>query len=232
MKRKRIRKKKNIFVEHLKSIGMAILRAAGIGLLETTKWGADLFKQITIKTAPILIALFVIFIGLSWIWDNKVDQSALKKFLLKDGNRLQEDQLARADVDYRDDSLTIQVEGEDPKRIVGLKKATFIQNKDGSYESKYRNWGLSLEPAMTVGFSEGLRMGLDLEWAYWRRYGALFGGTVLVKKSQISDVKGHIGLSYDLPSRWLNHSSFWVGGTMEKNPVPLIGVRLKFGGGL
>lgn len=195
------------------------------GTATTVKSTVAFVRDIVLQNAKIVLVL----LALLWFWDNKVDKGYLKDFLAKPGNVLQEDQLARADVDCRDDSLVIQREGEEPERKVGIKKATFIQNKDGSYEADYKNRGFGLEPGVVITAGDGLRLGVDVEYAYWKRFGLVGGVTFPVQGRKLDLMRGHIGLSYDLPSRWLSHTSFY--GGIDTNKTPTIGIRTKIGGG-
>ena len=200
----------------------AIGKFLGQSITGIVKFLGEIITQNT-KVVLILLALF-------WFWENKVDKSYLKSFLSKSSNVLQEDQVARADMDCRDNSLIIQKEGKEPRREVGVKKATFIQNKDGSYEADFTDKGFSLEPGFVLTAGDGLRLGVDLEYAYWKRWGLLTGVTVPVRGRSLNSVRGHLGVGYDLPSRWLSNSSIY--GGVDTNKTPVIGVRAKFGGGL
>lgn len=209
----------------VKTVSLYLLTSLGNIILDLVKWIFQFLEKITLKTAPLIIVL----LALMWFWENKVDANALKKFLSDEAHVLQEDQVARADLDCRDNSLTLQKEGEIPKRIVGIKTGTFIQNKDGSYEADYKNKGFGLEPGFVMTAGDGLRLGLDVEYAYWKRWGLLGGVTVPAYDRSLDKLRGHLGLGYDLPSKWLSHTSVY--GGIDTNKTPTMGIRTKFGGG-
>ena len=176
--------------------------------------------------------LWIVIIVLSglWFWDNRVDSVALKRFLSNPDNTLKEHQVARADADYRDNSLTLQKKDKPPKRVVGVKIATFIQNQDGTYEASYKNKGIGLEPGFVATAGDELRLGADVEYAYWKRWGLTAGFTTPVRGRSLGNLRGHLGLSYDIPNRWFNSSS--VFGGIDTSKRPLLGIRTKFGGGI
>jgi len=183
----------------------------------------DLIK----KNLWILIVLF----AANYALDHKFNMNFLKKVTTgKDKLNVEAGEVASAVIYMDDNIIVIQKKGEKPKEYVGVKKAKLTKFKDGEIDIKVKNKGLGLEPGFTVAAGDGLRLGLDVQYAYWKRWGLLGGFTYPVSGRSLDRLRGHLGLSYDLPNRWFSNTSVWGGIDTAKDPR--IGFRTKFGGGL
>jgi len=172
----------------------------------------------------------LVLLGVLWFWDNRIDDSWVKEYLQSGRSEFKEGEVAKLRIDCRDNTGLIHRKGHPPERITGLKVFDGSQFEDGTIKTHFKNKGIGLEPGITVTSGDGLRLGLDVEYAYWKRFGLLGGATLPVRTRSLSNLRGHLGLSYDLPSKWFSHSSLWAG--LDTNKTPLMGWRTKFGGGI
>ena len=180
------------------------------------------------KNLWIVILLF----ALNYAIDHKINLGFLSKVTTDDSTRLkvEEGEVASAVIYMDDNIIVIQKKGEDPKQYVGVKKAKLTKFDDGEIDLRVKNKGFGLEPGFTVTAGDGLRLGMDVEYAYWKRFGLTAGFTTPVRGRSLDKVRGHLGLSYDIPNRWFNNSS--VFGGIDTNKTPILGFRNKFGGGV
>jgi hypothetical protein len=176
--------------------------------------------------------IVIILFALNYAIDHKINLGFLEKVTTNESTRLkvEEGEVASAIVYMDDHIIIIQKKGEEPKQYVGVKKAKITKFEDGEIDLRVKNKGLGLEPGFTVTAGDGLRLGLDVEYAYWKRWGLLAGFTSPVRGRSLDRVRGHLGLSYDLPNRWFSSTSVW--GGMDTARDPRLGFRTKFGGGL
>lgn len=186
------------------------------------------FGDIIKKNLWIVLLLF----AANYALDHKFNLDFVKKVTTADDTRLktEEGEIASAVIYMDEHIIVIQKAGEQPVEYVGVKKAKLTKFDDGEVELDVKNKGLGLEPGFVLTAGDGLRLGLDVEYAYWKRWGLLAGFTYPVQGRSLDRMRGHLGLSYDLPSRWLSNSSVWGGIDTGKNPA--LGFRTKFGGGI
>ena len=173
--------------------------------------------------------IVLVLLAFLWFYDNKVDLSLVERYLDKGGAEFKPGEVAKVQVDCRDNTAVLHKKGEAPKIISGVKTFKGSQFEDGSIDTRVKNKGFGLEPGLTATTGDGLRLGADVEFAYWKRYGLLGGFTYPVRHRSLDRLRGHLGLSYDLPSRWFSSTSIWGGIDTDKTPV--LGLRTKLGGG-
>jgi hypothetical protein len=205
-----------------KKIINKILPIVGEGVKELGKF----VKDFLLRNSKILIILP----ALLWFWDNKVDTSLLEGYLSSNRSEFKEGEIAKIYANYRDDTLIIHEKGKEPKLIAGVKSFDGSQFADGTIELDYKNKGIGLEPGFVATVGDGLRLGLDVEYAYWKRWGLLVGTTYPVNGRSLDRLRGHLGLGYDIPNRWFSNTSVW--GGLDSNKSPALGIRTKFGGGI
>jgi len=219
------RKKKSYFKDRiLPLLGSFITQSiAGIGRL---------LGRILEKIAPPIIVMGLLLGGIVYVLEHKLNKKLLDSFLGRSGNKLDvaAGQVARADYDCRDYTLYLQEEGKDPIQHTGVKGASLVKFKNDSIKVDVDNKGFSIEPGLVLGAADSMRMGLDIEFIYWRRYGLLAGITVPVHRRTFNELQGHVGVSYDLPNRYFSHTSLWGGMSFDK--IPMFGFRTKVGGGI
>lgn len=176
--------------------------------------------------------IVIILFALNYAWDHKINLRTLDKITKHEDTRLkvEDGEVANAVIYMDDRIIVIQKKGEKPKQYVGVKKAKLTKFDDGEVKADIKNKGIGLEPGFVMAAGDGLRLGLDVEYAYWKRWGLLGGFTVPVKGRSLGNMRGHMGLSYDLPSRWFSSTSLW--GGVDTSRTPIMGIRTRFGGGL
>jgi len=182
----------------------------------------DLILQ-NIKVIAVLVALF-------WFYDTHVDLSLIQDYLKSNRSEFKAGEISKVRVDCRDNTLLEHVKGQPPRITSGVKYVDGSLFEDGHVEIKAKNKGLGLEPGIVATAGDGLRLGLDLEWLYWRRWGIITGITYPVARRSLDRVRGHTGISYDLPSKWLSNTSLY--GGIDSTKTPTVGFRTKLGGGI
>jgi len=198
------------------------IRLFAISLRETIKF----VGQFVLANAKVVLVL----LALLWFWDNKVDSSFLKNYLSSSRSEFQAGEVSKVRVDCRDNTLIEHTKGQPPKITSGVKYVDGSLFEDGHVEIKAKNKGLGLEPGIVATAGDGLRLGLDIEWIYWRRWGIVTGVTYPVRARSLNRLRGHTGLSYDLPSKWLSNTSIYAG--IDSLKTPTIGFRTRLGGGI
>lgn len=204
-------------------------------LNSTAKFAGDSVKGVAKFVGDVVKAnlwLIILLFAVNYALDHKINLGFLGKVATDEKTRLkiEEGEVANAVIYMDDRIIVIQKAGEKPKQYTGVKRAKITKFDDGEIEVNVKNKGLGLEPGFTVAVGDGLRLGLDVEYAYWKRWGLLGGVTVPVTRRSLNEVRGHLGVSYDIPNRWLSSTSVW--GGLDTSKTPLLGLRTKFGGGL
>lgn len=216
------RKRRKVYKSYLKeTILPGLANVLGVTIKSVAKFLGDFILQ-NAKVVAILFALF-------WFWDTQVDLSRLTGYMDSAFSQFEEGEVAKVEVDCRDNTAVEHTKGNPPKLHTGVKYFRGSQFEDGHIKTKFKNKGFGLEPGFVMTAGDGLRLGIDVEYAYWRRWGLLGGVTFPVQNRSIDRVRGHLGLGYDLPSRWLSHTSIY--GGVDTNKTPTMGIRTKFGGG-
>lgn len=201
---------------------------------EGTKFARDSIKGIFTFLGDLVkknLWILIIIFAANYAFDHKFNLDFMKKVTTgSDRLKTEEGEVASA-VIYMDDRIVIiQREGEKPKQYVGVRKAKLTKFDDGEIKMKVKNKGFGVEPGLTATAGDGLRLGLDVKWAYWKRWGLLGGITYPIHGRRLDRVRGHLGLGYDLPSRWFSSTSVW--GGVDTNKDPRMGFRTRFGGGI
>lgn len=192
----------------------------------TLKYIFDLVKRLLVINSKLVIVLIALF----WFYENKVDLSRLTRYMDSAFSQFQEGEVAKVEVDCRDNTAVEHVKGKPPRLHTGVKRFRGSQFEDGHIETKFKNKGFGLEPGIVATAGDGLRLGLDLEWVYWRRWGIVTGATMPVRQRSLDNLRGHVGVSYDLPSRWLSNTSIY--GGVDSDRTPTMGLRTRIGGGI
>jgi hypothetical protein len=96
--------------------------------------------------------------------------------------------------------------------------ATVSVQKDGSVDLKVKSGGVSFKPGLSMIVTDRLRVGLDVQVAYWNRLEAHAGlaGPRIV---------GYVGLGYRLDAIGLNNTSAQVVLTTDKRIGGALSVR-------
>lgn len=203
-----------------------LITGAGQFAADTLKGIGGMFRDLLVNNFKIVLVLLAVL----WFYDNRVDMSSVQAYLDSDRSTFREGETAKYIANYRDDTLIIHRKGQQPELITGIKEFESSQFDDGRIEIDYKNKGFGLEPGLVATTGDGLRLGVDVEYAYWKRYGLLAGVTMPVSRMSLDRLRGHLGVSYDLPSKWFSNTSLYGGIDTNKNPA--FGIRTKLGGGI
>jgi len=178
-----------------------------------------------------LLIIGLLLFAANYAIDHKLNLKFLSKVTQSDKSKLktEDGEVAKANVYMDRNIVVIQQKDKEPKVYVGVKEAHLTKFDDNEIKVDIKNKGLGIEPGFTVAAGDGLRMGLDIEAIYWRRWGLLTGFTVPVQRRTFDGLRGHAGIGYDLPSAWFSNTSIW--GGIDTNRTPMIGLRTKFGAG-
>jgi len=168
----------------------------------------------------ILLAITFTLQYASW----RADKSTAKHVDAK--TPLKEDQVARLIVDLLRDQLIIQQKDKETKVYTGIRKATFTELKDGKIDMDIPTKGLTFEPGLVIGAADGLRLGGDVQYAYWKRWGLTGGITTSAMRRDLASIRGHLGIVYSPHWRWMPGTGFW--GGVDTNIDPVFGVRTRF----
>ena len=107
----------------------------------------------------------------------------------------------------------------------GSRHTVVTITKDNEIQVYSPQSGFIFEPGITQFHSDYFRVGVDVQWYYFRRWGLLTGGGIDVNHtSRTFDFYQAVG--YTLPFETFSNTTLFVGYSMNRQVVP--GVRLKF----
>jgi hypothetical protein len=195
------------------------------GLINVSKHIFSFLREVIKDNIKYIIILFAIFWFIKYV-EGKVDFNILDRYLSSSRSEFAEGEVSKLEVNLPKREVIEHTKGQSPKLITGVVRVRASKFDDGTYRVKYKNKGIGIEPGLTAYAGDGLRIGVDAEFVYWKRWGLLGGGTVPIEGRSFNRLRGHLGLSYDLPSRWFTNTSLW--GGMDSSRSPVGGVRLRF----
>jgi len=179
------------------------------------KWTNTSIKQVLVMA--VLILGLIQYTGFKW------DKSMAKE--IDKNTPLLSNEDARMLIDTMRQMIAIQEKGKDTKIYMGVRKATATQLDTGEIKLDIPTRGFTLEPGFVLGAGESLRVGADIQYAYWKRWGLIIGGTVPVHTRRIDLFRGHVGLSYSPYFRFVPNTSVW--GGIDSNKSPIFGLRTR-----
>lgn len=182
-----------------------------------------IMKSIDVGVKQILI-IAVVVLGLLQYTGFKWDKSEAKQ--IDASTPLLSNEDARLLVDTMRQLIAVQQKGKEIKVYMGVRKATATKLDTGEIKLDIPTKGFTLEPGLVVGAGEALRIGADVQYAYWRRWGLTVGGTVPVHSRRLDLFRGHLGVSWSPYWRWTPNTSIW--GGVDTNKSPIFGVRTRF----
>jgi hypothetical protein len=171
-----------------------------------------------------ILILAVIVLGLMQYTGFKFDKSEAKRIDASTPLLANED--ARLLIDTMRQLIAVQTKGKKTKVYTGVRKATATKLDTGEIKLDIPTRGFTLEPGLVLGAGEALRVGADLQYAYWRRWGLVVGGTVPVHTRRLDLLRGHMGVSWSPYLRFVPNTSVW--GGIDTNKSPVFGLRTRF----
>lgn len=154
----------------------------------------------------------------------------LRATKLTEKSPLSEKETRRLIVDVIAQYAALQKKNKDGKTETkvynNVRKVVATQLDDGSVKVKIPKAGFTFEPGLSVHAADRLRLGVDIQYAYWKQWGLIGGLSVLVEKRTLGSVRGHAGLSYSFPYRYLATSSIFAG--IDTSGDPIVGLRTRF----
>lgn len=182
-----------------------------------------LVSWITDGTQKILILVLIVIIG-----GNMLGVNVLGLFKSKIGvNRaLKANEDARLSGDMNRRVIHVQRKGKKTVTHEGVRKFEYSKLKDGKITGQVKNKGFSVEPGFVLGAGEGLRIGGDIQFAYWKRWGLTIGGTVPTQSRRLDLFRGHTAITYSPYFRFTPRTSIF--GGLDTNKSPIFGIRTEF----
>ena len=111
------------------------------------------------------------------------------------------------------------------KRTDGARKVVITENQDGSIRVDTINRGFVFEPGLALYFSDQARLGLDVQVAYYKRWGVLLGAGVNMG-DEPRTVRAHVGVNYALPLSFIDNTTVFAGIDHRKDAA--VGLRIRF----
>lgn len=180
------------------------------------KWADSSIRQVLI--IAVLALGFMQYTGFKW--DKKIARQIDEK------TPLMSNEDARLLVDTMRQLIAIQQKDKETKVYTGVRKASVTKLDSGEIKLDIPTRGWTIEPGLVIGTGEALRVGADVQYAYWKRWGPTVGVTIPVQNRTISNIRGHLGLSWSPYWRFAPNTSIW--GGLDTNKEPIFGLRTRF----
>lgn len=180
------------------------------------RWVDSGFRQLLIIAIVLLVSMQ--YLGIKW------DRGLAKQ--IDEKTPLMSNEDARLLVDTMRQLIAIQQKGKETKVYTGVRKATATKLDTGEIRLDIPTKGFTLEPGLVLGVGDSFRVGGDIQYAYWKRWGLTVGGTIPVQNRTINNVRGHLGLSYSPYFKYFPNTSIW--GGIDSNKSPIAGLRTRF----
>ena len=140
-----------------------------------------------------------------------------------------------AQISYHGDTIIVKQKGKpDFKEFQPDPKSTVITtDAKGNVTVKVRQVGLGIDPGVGVGYSDRLRLALDIRYAYFKRFGANAGlGLSLtaadynIKSMNLGTIcDPYLGISF-VPLTSAPNTDIVVAGTLSKHVFVFVRMRL------
>lgn len=176
--------------------------------------------DLTNKAVLVIAAVFLTLFLHGKLADRKIANEVNEK------TPLTKEELRRWTANFVQDYLAIQQQGKETKVYSNLRRAQVTEKVDGTLDIEVPNKGWVLEPGLTIASADGLRFGLDTQFAYWKRWGLLAGFTIPTEGRTINRLRLHTGISYSPTNKWFPNTSIY--GGIDTNASPIVGVRTRF----
>lgn len=107
----------------------------------------------------------------------------------------------------------------------GVRKVVITELVDGSIQVVALNKGFCLEPGLALYYSDAPRLGVDIQVAYWKRWGVLLGAGINMGDEPRTG-RLHVAVSHALPLTFVENTTVFVGIDHRKDAV--VGLRIRF----
>lgn len=185
-------------------------------------------KQKLITGAAVLI---VVYIGSEYVQRKNLEQQIITAPILK------ETENQKIIVDTNKKKVTVVKRGpigkgkdgksgtEVTKVTEGARKVVITEDRDGTIRVVALNKGFCFEPGLALYYSDSARLGLDVQLAYYKRWGVLLGAGVNMGEEPRT-IRAHVAVNYALPLSFMDNTSMFLGMDHKKEVVA--GARLRF----
>ncbi len=171
----------------------------------------------------LLLIVFAVFLLGQWL---QIDFIGKLRQKIDTERPLKENEAGRLSGDINAKRIVLQERDKKTKIYEGVRKFEASKLRDGEVKVKVKNKGFGIEPGFVVGAGEGLRLGADIQYAYWKRWGLTLGGTVPTERRRLDTFRGHIGVAYSPYWKFAPSTSLW--GGVDTNKSPVFGIRTEF----
>ena len=107
----------------------------------------------------------------------------------------------------------------------GVRKVVVIRDDRDNLTVRAINKGFTFEPGLALYYSDKARLGLDIQVAYYKRWGVLLGAGVNMG-DEPRTVRGHVAVSHALPLNFLDNTTAFIGVDHRKDLT--VGLRIRF----
>jgi len=139
---------------------------------------------------------------------------------------LQANEVRRWNIDIPAKRVIIQTQTKPTVVKVGVRKVVVTEEKNGQVVVHAHNKGLVFEPGLSASAGNDVRIGADVQFAYWRRWGLVAGISTVVDHPTLASVNGHVGVSYGPVVTWAPNTSLFAG--INTQLAPVVGIRVQF----
>lgn len=169
--------------------------------------------------------VILIIIGLFKFFESKVlKENELASVVLKATEK------RKAIIDFRHHTLTTITKDKKNEIIKfksGLRTAVITESTDGTIAVYAPEAGLVFEPGLSAFYSNHYtHLGIDIQWAYWKRLGLSTGMGMTVLNDTIDIDLYPIALNFNPPFNWTPNTNIFIGINADKDFVA--GTSVKF----
>lgn len=107
----------------------------------------------------------------------------------------------------------------------GARKVVITERTDGTISVVALNKGICFEPGLALYHSDQTRLGLDVQVAYWKRWGVVLGAGVNMGDEPRTG-RLHIAVNHALPLSFIDNTTAFIGVDHRKDVV--MGLRVRF----
>lgn len=107
----------------------------------------------------------------------------------------------------------------------GARTVVITELNDGTIQVVALNKGFCFEPGLALYYSEQARLGVDVQFAYWKQWGVLLGAGVNTGDRHRT-VRAYVAVNHAVPLNFLDNTTVFIGVDTKKDAV--LGLRIRF----